>query len=82
MVRYLLQREHYSVSSSSMLTYTSQYTDDMLQRCRHPVDRLTVILLQQGPILRMDGHDQATLWHRPYHHDLLVGTHEDEDQWR
>jgi hypothetical protein len=30
----------------------------------------------------MDGHDKAAFRRRQYHHDLLVGTRQDEDQWR
>lgn len=61
---------------------TTQTLTVQLQYRHHPTYRLAALLLQQGPILRLDGYDQATLWHRLHNHDLLVGARQDADQWR
>jgi hypothetical protein len=52
------------------------------QHRRHAVHRRPAVLLQQGPVLRMDGHDKAAFRRRQHHHDVLVGPRQDEDQWR
>ena len=56
----------------------SQHTNAMLQHRRHTIYRRPAVLLQQGPVLRLDGYDEAALWHRYHHNDLLVGARQDK----
>jgi hypothetical protein len=54
----------------------------MPQYRRHTIYRPTAILLQQRPLLRVDGHDEAALQHDRHDHDVLVGTCYHASQWR
>lgn len=54
----------------------------MLQYRHYPVDRPSTLCLQQRLVLCMDGHDQAAFRYCLHNHDILVGSPEDEDQWR
>jgi hypothetical protein len=54
----------------------------MPQYRNHPVHRLPTILLQQGPILRMDGHDKAALRPCLGDHDIHMGPRQGASEWR
>lgn len=55
--------------------------DFVFQHRYHAVFRLSLVSIQQEPLLCMDGHVQAAFWHRRHYHDLLVGSRYHASQW-